>query len=126
MSQKKILVVDNEEVIAEMMQIYLESLGHRVVSAFGGTEAMDSLSEDNEFDLVLLDIMMPQISGWEVLEFMGTKDRLSRIPVIIITAKATETNQQKDKRKTNVVGYILKPFEMEALEREINKIFKDV
>lgn len=122
MKSKKILIIDNEEIIVDMMEIFLESEGHKVFSCYGGEEAMELLSKNKSIELILLDIMMPKVSGWEVLEFLNSDEQLSKIPVIIITAKMNEPAEQKFLKSENVKGFMMKPFEMELLKKEIEKV----
>lgn len=123
MVKKKILIVDNEESITDMMRIYLESLGYSTVACYGGKEAMEILSMQKKFDLLLLDIMMPHVSGWDVLDFMKEDHQLQKIPVIIITAKINDNYQvRKLAEQKNIKGFIMKPFEMDQLEKKINTL----
>jgi adenylate cyclase len=84
-----ILVVDDIEANRDLLSRRLTRDGHRVASVAGGQQALEALADD-EFDLVLLDLMMPDINGFDVLVRMKADERLRRIPIIMITA-LTET-----------------------------------
>lgn len=115
-----ILIVEDEIPINELIKRNLQSVGHRCISAFDGMEAMDELAQQ-EIDLVLLDIMLPEIDGFEVFQ------KIQGTPTIFLTARSSLS----DKVKGLILGaddYLVKPFEMlellarvEALLRRTNK-----
>jgi two-component system response regulator CpxR len=81
-----VLVVDDDEAIREIMAEVLRDDGYEVVCAENGAQAMAEIRKDRSPDLVLLDLMMPVLSGWEVLEQLQESDVLSRIPVVVVSA----------------------------------------
>ncbi len=86
---KKILVVDDEKPISDIVKYNLENEGYEVITAFDGQEALDKVDEDNP-DLILLDLMLPVIDGLEVARTIRkTKDT----PIIMLTAKDTEIDK---------------------------------
>ena len=102
--KKNILVVDDEKEIAELIEIHLMSQDYNVTKAKNGVEALKLLDE-NHFDLVLLDVMMPKMDGKETLKKIREK---SNVPVIMVTAKTSE----KDKVEGLTLGaddYVTKP-----------------
>ena len=113
MSAKNILVVDDEKEIADLIEIHLMSQDYNVTKANDGEKCL-KLLEENKFDLVLLDLMMPKLDGIETLKRIREK---SNVPVIIVTAKTTE----KDKIQGLNIGaddYITKPIKpLELLAR---------
>ena len=117
---KKILVVDDEEDILNLVRLILEDAGYQVRIETDGRDALKKL-ETEKFDLILLDIMMPFLSGWEVLEAMRAKDKTRDIPVALLTARASprEDNQPYP---TDYCDYITKPFEPDDLLRRIRQI----
>jgi len=117
---KTILVVDDEEDILNLVRLILEDAGYQVRTETDGRDALRKL-ENEKFDLILLDIMMPFLSGWEVLERMRSKDRTRDIPVALLTARASprEDNQPYP---TDYCDYITKPFEPDDLLRRIRQI----
>lgn len=118
---KKIMLVDDEPEILNLVSIRLKSFGYDVITAPDGQKALEIL--DGQIpDLILLDVMMPGKDGYEVCNEIKTNDRSSRIPVILFTAKP----EQKEKLKSNynfiaADDYILKPFEPEDLLLKIKR-----
>ena len=105
---KKILVVDDEEVIRKFLRIHLIKLGYEVKEAADGVEALEQLGKEN-FDLLICDIMMPNKDGWEVLKEVRSNPKTKDIPVIVLTAK----NEDADMFKGYELGanyYMTKPF----------------
>ena len=105
---KKILVVDDEEVIRKFLRIQLAKLGYEVKEAADGEQALEKLGKD-DFDLLICDILMPNKNGWEVLREVKLNPRMKDIPVIVLTAK----NEDSDMFKGYDLGasyYMTKPF----------------
>src|SRR3990172_10556474 len=117
---KKILIVDDEEDIVNLVRMILEDAGYQVAASTDGKEALVKLQTTN-FDLVLLDIMMPFLSGWEVLKQLRENELTKDVPVALLTARASprDDNQQ---HPTNYCDYITKPFEPEDLLRRVRQI----
>lgn len=113
-----ILVVDDIEANRDLLSRRLTRDGHRVVSVVGGQQALQALADD-EFDLVLLDLMMPDINGFDVLVRMKADERLRRIPVIMITALA-ETESAVRCIEAGAEDYLPKPFDPVLLRARIN------
>ena len=84
-SDSKILVVDDNPQNLELLQAYLEDLGCTVISAVDGVQALEAVSRDNP-DLILLDIMMPRMSGFEVCRRIKENEATADIPVVMVTA----------------------------------------
>ena len=105
---KKILVVDDEEVIRKFLRIQLAKLGYEVKEAADGEQALEKLGKD-DFDLLICDILMPNKNGWEVLREVKLNPRMKDIPIIVLTAK----NEDSDMFKGYDLGasyYMTKPF----------------
>lgn len=116
----KVLVVDDEEDIVEIIQDRLEAYGFAVVTAGTGLEALKKLSME-EFDGIFLDVKMPEMGGIEALEEIRKRDR--EIPIIIITSSSTrEAAIEAIAKGAN--EYVLKPFEWEELKAKIEKVYK--
>ena len=113
-----ILVVDDIEANRDLLSRRLTRDGHRVASVAGGQQALQALADD-EFDLVLLDLMMPDINGFDVLVRMKADERLRRIPVIMITALA-ETESAVRCIEAGAEDYLPKPFDPILLRARIN------
>ena len=105
---KKILIVDDEEVIRKFLKINLIKWGYEVLEAADGVQALEQLGKDH-FDLLICDIMMPKKDGWQVLKEVKTNPKTMHIPAIVLTAK----NEDKDMFKGYDSGadyYMMKPF----------------
>jgi len=113
-----ILVVDDIEANRDLLSRRLTRDGHRVASVAGGQQALHALADD-EFDLVLLDLMMPDINGFDVLVRMKANERLRRIPVIMITALA-ETESAVRCIEAGAEDYLPKPFDPILLRARIS------
>jgi CheY-like chemotaxis protein len=83
---KRILVVEDDDDVREVMQLALETNGYRVDAVADGREALTWLTEHPPPALILLDLMMPVMNGWEVLEALEEDNRLAPIPVVVVTA----------------------------------------
>jgi CheY-like chemotaxis protein len=116
----KILLVDDESDIIEVIQDRLEAYGFIVVTAGTGLEALKKLSTER-FDGVFLDVKMPEMGGIEALEEIRKKDK--EIPIIIITSSSTQEAAIEAMAK-GASEYILKPFEWAELKSKIQKVFR--
>jgi len=123
MSKKRILVVEDEESLLKLESILLTSKGYEVRGATNGQEALDMLADANP-DLILLDIMLPNMDGFEVCRRIKENPETRHIPVIMLTAKKS----REDMTKGHEVGadwYITKPFKsanvVETIQRFLNK-----
>lgn len=114
----KILVVEDERAISDLIKINLIDSGYDVCCAYDGLAAADIL-ETNTFDLILLDIMLPNIDGYELLSYI----RPLKIPVIFITAKASLDDRVKG-LMLGAEDYIVKPFEIVELLARINVVLR--
>jgi len=114
----KILIVEDEEPISNLIRMNLTKAGYQCKCAFDGKEAADLMAEGN-FDLVLLDIMLPYIDGYELMEYAKSMD----IPVIFITAMGTVENRVKGLKK-GADDYITKPFEIVELLARVEAVLR--
>lgn len=115
----KILLVDDEPDIIEVIQDRLEAYGFTVITAGTGLEALKKLSVE-KFDGVFLDVKMPEMGGIEALEEIRKRDK--KIPVIIITSSSSQEAAIEAIAK-GASDYILKPFEWAELKTKIQKVF---
>ena len=119
---KKILVVDDEDDILHFLEMVLREKGYQVTTASGGHEALTRAQIDKP-DLVLLDIMMPQMDGWEVLKLLRVDDDTRRIPVAMLSAR-TEAKDRVQGLQEGAIDYICKPFALPELLEKIDEILK--
>ena len=114
----KILIVEDEEAISDLIRIHLTRAGYICEQAFDGKEAADHI-DASHYDLVLLDIMLPKISGYELLDYIKTSDT----PVIFITAMGELQDRVRGLR-AGEDDYITKPFEMVELLARVETVLR--
>ncbi|MCJ7823035.1 MAG: response regulator [Armatimonadetes bacterium] len=105
---KKILAVDDERHIVRLIQVNLERAGYQVSTAFDGNEALKKVEGDKP-DLIVLDVMMPRMDGFEVLKRLQANPDTRGIPVIMLTAKAQDADVFRG-WSSGVSAYLTKPF----------------
>lgn len=114
----KILIVEDEQAIASLLQLSLSKAGYSTVCVYDGISAADLLDKDH-FDLVLLDIMLPGASGYELMEYI----RPLELPVIFITAKNSVDDRVRGLRM-GADDYIVKPFELVELLARVESVLR--
>jgi len=114
----KILVVDDEKDVVELLKFLLEKDGHQITTAYNGREALDLIAQ-NKPELILLDVMMPEMDGYTVQTQLLNNPDTKNIPIIVLTAKG----QLKDvfALSTNVKAYMEKPFDPKSLRVKIKE-----
>ncbi len=121
---KKILAVDDERHIVRLVQVNLERQGYEVVTAFDGKEALEKVESENP-DLIVLDVMMPYMDGFEVLQHLKKNQNTRDIPVIMLTAKAQDADVFRG-WQSGVDCYLTKPFNPMELIAFVRRIFKSL
>jgi DNA-binding response OmpR family regulator len=124
MSTQKILLVDDEEDILEFLELILEEQGYSVVRANSGRQALEA-AQLHRPELILLDIMMPEMDGWEVLKLLKADEEVAHIPVAMLTAR-TEMKDKIQGIQEGAIDYICKPFATKELLEKLNVIFAQV
>src|SRR5918998_6589398 len=114
MQQRHVLVADDEPHIGRIIKMKLEQGPFRVSLAYDGREALEALERETDVALVLLDLMMPQLSGLDVLAKMRADDRWKEIPTIILTAAGQE-EQHKSALELGATDFMTKPFSPKKL-----------
>lgn len=114
----RVLVVDDDEGIRSLVRVALE--GHEVVEASDGPEALELLRADS-VDVVLLDVMMPNVDGFEALARIRRSERTRDVPVLMLTAKVAEADHVRAFR-AGADGYLTKPFDVEELARRVEQL----
>jgi len=121
---KKIVHIEDEPDMIDLVKLILERKGYQVIGAAGGQEGLDAVRETIP-DLVLLDLMMPDIEGWDVYQQMRAHEETKHIPVIVVTAKAQNIDKVLGLHIAKVDDYISKPFSpqelVDAIERVLDK-----
>ncbi len=120
----KILIAEDEPDIRDLIEFTLKYVGHEVVSVANGEEAY-KLTRKNNPDLILLDVRMPVMSGYEACEKIKADPQTSHIPVVFLSAKGQES-EIKAGLAAGAVDYLLKPFAPNELNRRINDILAGV
>lgn len=120
----KIMVVDDEPDLLEVVKLILESDGYQVVTAGSGQEALDKIEKEMP-DLVLLDIIMPKMDGWEVFSRIKSNPNTHEIPVIMLTAKDQRIDKLIGLHVVRVDDYITKPFGRSELLERIKRVLQE-
>ncbi len=121
--KRKILIVDDEEMIRRLLRILLDKLGYEVKEAADGEQAIEELEKD-DFDLLICDVLMPKKDGWEVIKEARSKSKTMHLPVILLKAK----NEDTDVFKGYDLGanyYMTKPFTKAQLLYGLRLMFND-
>jgi len=116
----KVMVVDDEPDIVELLLLMLDGTDYDVITASGGNDCLEKLKHDVP-DLILLDLIMPDLDGWEVLNRIRHDERLKSIPVVILTAKQL-TADVAQKKAPHITEYLVKPVTKEGLISVIEDI----
>lgn len=118
--KKKILIVEDEESLLKLETILLTVKGFEVIPAYTGRMALEKIGVE-EFDLVLLDIMLPDIDGFEVCSQMRKDPRTANVPIIMLTGKKTQDDHDRGVL-CGADSYLVKPFKSAMIINEINKM----
>jgi two-component system alkaline phosphatase synthesis response regulator PhoP len=122
MSEYKILAVDDEEHIQELIKFNLENSGYKVICCGNGTEAL-KIAKSEKPDLVLLDVMLPGIDGYDVCKEIRKDNNVSNIPIIMITAKSEELDKILG-LELGADDYITKPFSVRELLARVKAVLR--
>ena len=120
MEQIKILVVDDESRMRKLVRDFLERAGFQVLEAGDGMEALDLFYEDQGISLIILDVMMPKMDGWEVCREIRKE---SKVPIIMLTARGEERDELYG-FELGVDEYISKPFSPKILVARVNALLR--
>jgi CheY-like chemotaxis protein len=116
MSQKKILVIEDDANIRDVLKLALEFEGYEVVSAKNGKEGLDLL-EETDPGLILLDLMMPVMNGWEFVDHLKEKNLFEKYPVVVVSAYSERA------KSIDCRDFVLKPLELEDLLSSVKENF---
>jgi CheY-like chemotaxis protein len=119
----RVMVVDDDHVIRELLQVNLEMEGHEVAAAFDGQDALEKVMSLAP-DLILLDVMMPNVNGWQVAEVLKADPRTRPIPIVFLSARAMEADVRKG-TELGVQAYVTKPFDPIDLMELINQLLTE-
>lgn len=118
--KKRILVVDDEQDILKVVTMRLAASGYEVITAADGQEGL-SKARSEKPDLIILDVMLPKLDGYKVCRMLKFDERYKKIPVIIFTARANESDIQLSK-EVGAETYITKPFEFSDLQKKLQEL----
>ena len=119
---KRILCIEDDPEMIDLIRLILGRRGFEVMGASGGNAGIKAVREQLP-DLVLLDLMMPDMDGWEVYQQMKASESTRNIPVIVVTAKAQNIDKVLGLHIAKVDDYISKPFSPQELMNSVEKIF---
>lgn len=122
MEAAKILVVDDEPEIAELERYHLVQAGHRVSTAGNGWEALDEVRRERP-DLILLDLMLPDLDGFGVCEILRREPATATIPVVIVSAWSSGDSRHLG-LELGALDYVTKPFSPHELVARVNRILE--
>jgi two-component system response regulator VicR len=118
---KRVVCIEDEPEMIELVQLILGKKGFNVIGANGGIEGLEIVRREKP-DLILLDLMMPDMDGWEVYQQIKASSELRQIPVIVVTAKAQSIDKVLGLHIAKVDDYITKPFGPQELMESVEKI----
>jgi two-component system alkaline phosphatase synthesis response regulator PhoP len=122
-SKKTILIIDDEKNLSRVLELQLTELGYTILIAADGKEGLAKAKEE-KIDLIILDLRLPKLPGEEVCRQIRKDERIGKIPILMLTAKA----QDVDRVIGRVIGancYLTKPFEWDVLIEQINKLLQE-
>jgi DNA-binding response OmpR family regulator len=122
---KRIVVIEDDPEMIELVKLILAKDGFKVTGAGNGREGLEVI-QDVAPQVVLLDLMMPDMDGWEVYQSMKANDAMKNIPVIIITAKAQSIDKVLGLHIAKVDDYITKPFSPTELLNSVRKVMTNI
>ncbi len=119
MAKKKIMIVDDDPDIRSTIEQILESQGHKTITLKDGFNFFNKLRQGEKPHLILLDIMMPAMSGWEIQRRLQANPNWRQIPIIFVTGRTTDTAKKMCKKYG--IDYIEKPFDINTLKKRVRK-----
>jgi two-component system response regulator VicR len=119
--RKKVVCIEDEPEMIDLVKLILGRKGFELTGAVGGREGLDAVRRIKP-DLVLLDLMMPDMDGWEVYQQMKADEELKAIPVIVVTAKAQSIDKVLGLHIAKVDDYVTKPFGPQELLQSVERV----
>ena len=120
-AKKSVVCIEDEPEMVDLIKLILGRKGFELIGAMGGREGLDAIRRVKP-DLVLLDLMMPDMDGWEVYQQIKADDELKRIPVIVVTAKAQSIDKVLGLHIAKVDDYVTKPFGPQELLQSVERV----
>ena len=119
MLMKNVLVVDDSPTVRKFVSVSLSMQGFNVVTACDGMDALEKLPQ-KKFDLMITDLNMPNMDGFELIKAMRENPEYAQLPVVILTSLGDEANKEQGAR-LGVGSYLVKPFSLEKIQYEVSK-----
>ncbi len=117
----RVLVVDDDKSIRELLVVNLGKRGFLVEALGDSRKALDAIAEGNP-DLVILDVMMPDVDGWEICKVIRDNPRFDRIKILMLTARDSPRDRMIGKEILKADEYMTKPFDLDALMEAIRRL----
>jgi len=117
--KKRILVVDDNPQLVDLLRIRLEYSGFEVLTAFDGKEGLDKARNDNP-DLIILDVMLPKMNGYKVCRLLKFDQKYKHIPIVMLSSRAKESDAAIG-IQTGANEYVFKPYDQKKLIEIVNK-----
>ncbi|MCG3116182.1 MAG: response regulator [Candidatus Manganitrophus sp. SA1] len=122
MNPKKVLIVDDEEFVRQLIQIKLKFCGIETVEAGNGVEAIEKAVSERP-DLILLDVMMPKMNGFEACQRLKANQETAHIPIVMLTARGDPSAKERGEN-AGALEYLTKPFSPQKLAERVQEILK--
>lgn len=122
MNPKKVLIVDDEEFVRQLIQIKLKFCGIETVEAGNGIEAIEKAASEKP-DLILLDVMMPKMNGFEACQRLKANQATAHIPIVMLTARGDPSAKERGEN-AGALEYLTKPFSPQKLAERVQEILK--
>lgn len=119
-----VLCIEDEPSMIDLVKIILNRRGYHVLGALGGAEGLEMARQQTP-DLILLDLMMPDMDGWEVYHRLRADEAISNTPIVVVSAKASHIDQVLGLKVAGVQGYVTKPFSPSELVSRIEQVMAE-
>ena len=123
MANKKILIIEDEKSLVEMLKMRFEREGYSVIASYDGKDGLDKAKKENP-GLIILDLMLPVMDGYKICALLKKDSRYSKIPIIMFTAKAQDSDRELG-MEMGADAYITKPFDAALLLAKIKELIKE-
>lgn len=120
---RRILIVDDEQVLLYLLRVILKTEGFKVLTTTDPKQALKLVNEE-PFDLVIMDIKMPEINGWQLCQTLRSKPNLKSIPVIILSIVKPDEKDKDKIKELEISEYLTKPFEPLTLLAVVKRILR--
>lgn len=120
MSKKKIIVIEDDPNIREVLKLALDFEGYEVVTAQNGKEGLETLDKHPNIGLILLDLMMPIMNGWEFVDELKNKKKFDNVPIIVVSAYSERA------KSIDCTDFVLKPLELQTLLESVKRNYKEL